>query len=709
VQQREEPTLNAEQRRQVAAWFEQHKDELPEVVRAFLDLHQGYLSTSGNVRKQFDTAWRELRRALGITPSSEKRPSGSPLGALSRATLGLAKSKRQSVEEQLTRSTTLGGWHGGLQTRHLSHAERLKERLATMPKDEPNMPLPSLDDLPRLEDIELTEQQVAENAERGRKFTSHLVKGDGSAEPALQSVNETLIPGGAVLTTDEAAVALAEIPAELANATVVKDLSEQRVRYDFAVTVTRLELDVEKKVVVDDKGERHVLCASTSEYGPPRYSVTWSALATLAVMVGQFAMPFNRLATMLSTAGKRFTAGSLSRMLHYVAERLVPIYLQLTSELAQSDILAGDDTSCRVLEVAEYFAKAKADESAARKDKPPWSDYQTSDACAASLQRCTQARRKREKRRADGDREVKRTADETPSLAVLIGGKLTFESPRRNGDGSKQSLNTTVVSGRSAADDPRSLIVLYRSHLGGCGNLLEALLRLRDKKARDVVLQGDLSTTNLVTSPELTNRFNIKSIGCSAHARRPFANYEHEDPVRCSFMLHMFLGLAIHEQQLDVFGRNRDNVLAVRQDESRAAWAQILSIAKDMTETWSKETKLGAGARYIIKHFDKLTAYLDDPRLEPTNNLRERMLRMEKLIEGSSMFRKSLEGRFVLDVVRTLLQTAVAAGVPVHEYLVAMLRADPDEVANHPERFTPRAWLAARAGAEAALASEQEA
>ena len=292
---------------------------------------------------------------------------------------------------------------------------------------------------------------------------------------------------------------------------------------------------------------------------------------------------------------------------------------------------------------------------------------------------------------------------------MLIGGKLTFESPRRNGDGSKQSLNTTVVSGRSAADDPRSLIVLYRSHLGGCGNLLEALLRLRDKKARDVVLQGDLSSTNLVTAPELVNRFNIKSIGCSAHARRPFANYEHEDPVRCSFMLHMFLGLAIHEQQLDIFGRNRDNVLAVRQEESRAAWAQILSIAKDMTETWSKETKLGAGARYIIKHFDKLTAYLDDPRLEPTNNLRERMLSMEKLIEGSSMFRKSLEGRFVLDVVRTLLQTAVAAGVPVHEYLVAMLRADPDEVANHPERFTPRAWLAARAGAEAALASEQEA
>jgi len=58
------------------------------------------------------------------------------------------------------------------------------------------------------------------------------------------------------------------------------------------------------------------------------------------------------------------------------------------------------------------------------------------------------------------------------------------------------------------------------------------------------------------------------------------------------------------------------------------------------------------------------------------------------------MFRKSLEGRFVLDIIRTVLQTAVAAGVPVHQYLVSVLKANPEEVADHPERFTPRAWAA---------------
>jgi hypothetical protein len=309
------------------------------------------------------------------------------------------------------------------------------------------------------------------------------------------------------------------------------------------------------------------------------------------------------------------------------------------------------------------------------------------------------------RRREEGDREAKRTPEETASLGVLIGHRLTFESPRRDGNGPKASMNTTVVSGRSVAADPRSLIVFYRSHLGGCGNLLESILRHRDRKARDVVLQTDLSTTNLVTSPELLGCFKLKLIGCAAHARRPFANYEDEDPVNCSYMLHLFCGLAIHEQRLDVHGRNRQNVLAVRQNESRELWEEIRELAVEMTSKWSPATKLGAGARYIVKHYAKLTAYLDDPRLEATNNLRERMLRMEKLIEGSSMFRRSLEGRFVLDVVRTILQTAVAAGVPVHAYLESVLRADADEVVEHPGRFTPRAWAAANAAAGPGVAT----
>jgi hypothetical protein len=37
----------------------------------------------------------------------------------------------------------------------------------------------------------------------------------------------------------------------------------------------------------------------------------------------------------------------------------------------------------------------------------------------------------------------------------------------------------------------------------------------------------------------------------------------------------------------------------------------------------------------------------------------------------------------------------------VHEYLVSVLRANEDEIAEHPERYTPHAWAAAHRAASA--------
>jgi len=424
-------------------------------------------------------------------------------------------------------------------------------------------------------------------------------------------------------------------------------------------------LQVEKKVVQGKDGERHVVSASTKTVGPPGYAVTWGFLAHMVILVVQYAMPMNRLAQLLSTEAKRFSAGALARMLRYVAHRFAPIYLCLFDSLADSDILSGDDTSCRVTEVSRQLA---ATEAAAT---PPWHGYRNVEAAQKQIE--------------EGDK----------SLAAMLAAELGFEFDRRTGDGTKKALHTTTLSGRSDGDDPRSLIVLYRSHLGGFGNLLEMLLRKRSPKHKALTIQSDLATVNLVADEELRRRFAIRYAGCASHARRPFALYEDEDPDYCAAILHMFKGLFIDEHGLNLFGRNEQNVRAVRGADSRAHWKEIKELAEDMATRWSRETKLGEGARYIIRNFDKLTAYLDDPRLELTNNHSERMLRLEKLIEASSLFRTSLEGRFALDIMRTVLQTAVAARAPLQEYVLSVLRASPTEVAAAPGLFAPREWAAA--------------
>ncbi len=686
--------LSIEQRKATIGWLTASLPSAPADVRAGLEKLLAYLTADRLPQKEFNFYSRQLALALGLISSSERRRSGKPLEPAGTGPHQKPKNERERLVQEIEQGNGRTERYDELKRRQQAKTERLREKLKAMPDDQDKWADLTVDT--PLDEIELTDEQKAEAKAEGDAIAEHLGMGDG-IDPTLQAPREALMNGSVVSTAEKSVYLEAELPEGIGEENVVKTLTQTRERYDFSVSVTRLELEVEKKVVVTEDGRRQVFSASTSDFGPPRFSVTWQALATLAVMVGQFAMPLNRLATMLSTSLKRFTAGGLSRMAHYVATRFLPIYLELSDQLADSAILAGDDTSCRVVEVSSHFSKQP---KKGEKTRPPWASFRTAKVAEETHAFVSKMREELLARRKEGDREAKGLPLGEPSLSLLVGRELTFESPRRDGKGAKQSLNTTVLTGRSSDDEPQSMIVFYRSHLGSLGNLLEMLLRKRKASARELTVQADLSTTNLVADPRLTSRFDITLAGCTAHARRPFAQYEDQDPITAPYMLVLFKGLAMHEDILDRCGRNRENVLAVRGSESRGLWEEIKALAQTLAKAWTKATPLGLGARYILKHFDKLTAYLRDPRLEATNNLRERLLRTEKLIEKSSLFRRTIEGRAVLDILRTILQTAVAAGVPAQEYLIDVMRADPKEVAEHPERFTPRAWGARHAVAD---------
>ena len=640
--------LSEEQRAELTTWLAEHGDSVPLSVRVALEQHNALLAGLLGSRHKLSQVLQELRRALGVTPTTERRSSRDPLGPVSNGDGQRPKNKREQLELMAGRYETLADWHKDIARRHRRKVKKIKGKLMKMP----------------VQDDQRTEEEKTADAAAVREHIVRLKLG-GGAEPAFESAKEAFMTGAQV-AMDEETVKLPAPVAQGSESKVLDTVVEQRERYDFTFTVRRVVVEVEKKIIEGEDGERHVVSASTSELGPPRYAVTWDFLAHMAVLVVQYAMPMNRLANLLSTDAKRFTAGSLARQLRYVAQRFAPIYLALVDDLADSEIITGDDTSSRVVEVNSYFAEEKPTEP------PPWDAYRTREA-------------------------ARRQIDEhgATSLGAMLASELGFEFARRTGDGAKRSFHTTTVSGRSVAADPRSLVVIYRSHLGGFGNLLEMLLWKRRKSAKALTIQSDLATVNLVADEGLRRNFDIRYVGCASHARRPFALYEHEDPDTCARMLHLFRGLFMHEYGLTLHGRNRQNVLAVRGIDSRELWEEIKEVAEAMKTQWSSETKLGEGARYITRNFGKLTAYLDEPRLELTNNFSERMLRLEKLIEASSLFRRTLEGRFALDVMRSVLQTAVAARAPLQEYVLGVLRAAPDEVAARPERFTPQAWARA--------------
>ena len=254
------------------------------------------------------------------------------------------------------------------------------------------------------------------------------------------------------------------------------------------------------------------------------------------------------------------------------------------------------------------------------------------------------------------------------------------------------TLSGTTWSLAAAAPERFSLIVFYRTHFGSFGNLFDHVLKKRDKNLKTVWVQTDLARVNLATDEGSVAHFDIHQAGCASHARRPFALYEDEDPDWCAFILHEFKGLFIHEKGLDLHGRNKENVLAIRQNDSKKVWDTILEYCQMVSKKWSQKTKLGLASRYVEKNFDRLTAYLANPRVDLTNNFSERMLRAEKLIQASSLFRTTLEGRFALDIVRTVTQTAIASDVDVKEYLMFVLKSNPTDVRENPEKYLPKVF-----------------
>jgi len=290
-------------------------------------------------------------------------------------------------------------------------------------------------------------------------------------------------------------------------------------------------------------------------------------------------------------------------------------------------------------------------------------------------------------------------------MAKKIDGMFGFTQPRKDGTGDKKSLNVSLLVCRTNQKDPRSTVRFFRTHLGNVGDLLNQALELRNPKAGTLIFQGDLSTCNLPRE-DLQKRFKLIIAGCGAHARRPFWRYREEDGSLCYFMLRGFAILSYIENKIDEKGRCQETILKFRGRYAQWIWKALQNRCIAATtgeirgkatyrvnhkpQIWPPDTELFKACRYVINHFEELTRYLYHPHLHYTNNGIERALRIEKCMLSSSKFRKTRNGRAVLDVLRTINATCTAAKVDLTAYICYVFKHLP-QLSQNPEKFSPRA------------------
>lgn len=115
-------------------------------------------------------------------------------------------------------------------------------------------------------------------------------------------------------------------------------------RVEVKIVVTEIQYKVE--TVTDPETGKSVR-ASMADEGPEGCLFTWGAIANLVKLHVGFAIPIHRLSLIIGQP--EFTPTNIYRGLRRTAKTLLPIYLHLAGELAESALLSGDDTTTKVL------------------------------------------------------------------------------------------------------------------------------------------------------------------------------------------------------------------------------------------------------------------------------------------------------------------------------------------------------------------------
>ena len=125
--------LTKSQRAEVDEWVLQNSASLPQPVRTALQQHSALCDGLLGSRRKLSQVLLQLRRALGIIASSERRSSGDPLAPVAQDERKRPKSERERLELDIERQQLRMAWHKQLIKKYGCKLKATRNRLMRMP------------------------------------------------------------------------------------------------------------------------------------------------------------------------------------------------------------------------------------------------------------------------------------------------------------------------------------------------------------------------------------------------------------------------------------------------------------------------------------------------------------------------------------------------------------------------------------------------
>ncbi len=167
---------------------------------------------------------------------------------------------------------------------------------------------------------------------------------------------------------------------------------------------------------------------------------------------------------------------------------------------------------------------------------------------------------------------------------------------------------------------------------------------------------------------------------CWAHARRKFADAEHNYPKHCGQALDMISDLFKVERKVPAIQVPEpqellDLRLKLRAEHSGPILKKLQAWAMETRPVALPRSGLGKAVNYLLGHWKGLTRFLENPLIPLDNNLAERELRGVVIGRKNHYGSRSKRGTEVAAILYSLTESAKLAGDEPYAYLLKATRA----------------------------------
>jgi transposase len=263
--------------------------------------------------------------------------------------------------------------------------------------------------------------------------------------------------------------------------------------------------------------------------------------------------------------------------------------------------------------------------------------------------------------------------DDTTAKILSFLGEQDPENPRTG------IFTTGIVSLRQG-----HRIALFKTGDRHAGENLQNLLAARAAGLPPPIQMCDALSRNV------PKEYATILSNCLAHARRQFAELIERFPDECTHVIEELAKVYTHDALVKEQGFSPAQRLAFHQEHSGPVMAGL----KEWCETQLRENRvepnsgLGKAIKYMLKHWKKLTRFLEVPGTPLDNNLCERALKYAILHRKNALFFKTQNGANVGDLFMSLIHTAQLAGVNPLKYLTWVFK-NVKNLQSNPSGFLP--------------------